>query len=202
MANRNPFAAAAENAQRGRIRAGGRASSAMWAGADTSRLMSDWLVGNFSTDFEIRSNLRLLRGRARQLVRDNPWIAGFVDELANNVVGPDGILLQAKITTAARPGFPATLASATNKEIERGWKEWGYPEYASADGHDSWTELQRLIMQTIAIDGEVLRPSDSRLRQPLRYTLQLLDADLVDEMWNVPRGIGQNQIRMGVEIDQ
>lgn len=195
----NPFAAAAQDLSRQRSRA---RSSSIFAGAETGRLMSDWLVGTFSTDDEVSANLRLLRARARQLVRDNPWIAGFVDELANNVIGPDGILLQAKVMTTARPGAPATLASATNKEIERGWKEWGMPETCSADGHDSWVELQRLAVQTVAVEGECFLRRLRGFDNAFGYSVQIIDADLVDETYNVPVGAGQNQIRMGVEIDK
>lgn len=172
-------------------------SSSFFRGADTSRTTADWTPWTYSPDYEIRVNHRLLRGRARELVRNNPWIAGFVDELANNVVGPDGILLQAKVKTAA-----GLLATKTNKELERAWKAWGLPETASADGRDSWIELQRLMIQTVATDGEVFLRRLRGFDNAFAYTLQFIDADLVDELYNVPAGNGRNEIRMGVEIDR
>jgi lambda family phage portal protein len=190
----NPFRAAARQMpplqQRGR-----RAST--WDGADTGRLYADWSTWTTSPDFEIRFNFRLLRARARDFARNNPWMVGFLDELANNVVGPHGILLQAQIKNAL-----GKLAKATNDEIEAGWEEWGYPENASADGHDSWIELQRLIIQTIAIDGECFVRRIRGADNPFGYTLQLIDADLVDETYNQPAAPNTNRIRMGVELDR
>jgi capsid protein len=154
----NPFRAAARLTApvRGMPR---RAST--WSGGEGGRLYSDWDAWTFRRRFETRFNFRLLRARARSFARNNPWIVGFLDELANNVVGANGIMLQAMIKTAL--GKPA---KATNDEIERGWKEWRCPENASADGHDSFTELERQIIQTIAIDGECfvrrIRGADTR----------------------------------------
>lgn len=179
-------------------RPGGGARASMWDGANTSRLYSDWDTWTLSPDYEIRFNHRLLRARARALAKNNPWIVGFLDELANNVVGAQGIMLQAQIRTVVGDA----LHKPTNDAIETGWEEWGYPENASADGHDSWIELQRLIIQTIAIDGECFVRRLQGVDNKFGYTLQLIDADLVDEQYNVPAAKNQNRIRMGVELDR
>jgi capsid protein len=171
----NPFRAAARLTApvRGMPR---RAST--WSGGEGGRLYSDWDAWTVSPEMETRFNFRLLRARARSFARNNPWIVGFLDELANNVVGANGIMLQAMIRTALdKP------AKATNDEIERGWKEWRYPENASADGHDSFTEIERQVIDTIAVDGECfvrrlrgfpnvrLRAADRR-RRPRRRDVQ------------------------------
>lgn len=192
----NPFALTAR-VMDGPIRQPARRSSTFFRGADMSRTSADWLPWTYSPDYEIRVNHRLLRGRARELVRNNPWITGFVDELANNVIGPDGIMLQAKVKTAA-----GELATKTNKEIERGWKKWGKPATASADGRASWIEIQRLAVQTVATDGEVFLRRLRGFDNEFRYAVQFVDADLVDELYNVPAGNQRNEIRMGVEIDR
>jgi lambda family phage portal protein len=106
-------------------------------------------------------------------------------------------MLQAKIRTVL-----GDLVKRTNQEIERGWKEWGYPEYASADGHDSWTEIERLAIQTVVIDGECIIRRLRGFDNEFGYALQFIDADLLDEQYNVAAGPGQNQIKMGVEVDR
>jgi hypothetical protein len=61
---------------------------------------------------------------------------------------------------------------------------------------------ERQIIDTIAVDGECFV---SRLRgfpNKFGYALQIVDADLVDETYNVGAGPNQNRIRMGVEIDR
>lgn len=171
--------------------------SSVWSGASTDRLYQDWDAWTTSPDFETRYAFRLMRARARSLAKNNPWIVGFLDELANNIVGANGIRLHAQIKNAL-----GTLSKATNQEIERGWEEWSYPENASADGHDSWTELQRIIIQTIAVDGECFVRRIQGADNPFGYTLQIIDADLVDETYSRGAGPGQNRIVMGVEVDK
>src|SRR4051812_36751784 len=89
---RNPFAAAARQMP---MRASDRSS--VFDGGSTGRLYADWEAWTLSPDFEVRHQFRLLRGRARDFARNNPWAVGFIDEVANNVIGAAGIMLQAKV---------------------------------------------------------------------------------------------------------
>lgn len=160
--------------------------------------MGDWNnQWTFSPDYEVRWQFRFLRARARDLVRNNPYAAGFASEIANQVIGPHGVLLQAKIKTVG-----GQLAKATNAEIERAWQDWGEPETASADGRDSWIDLQQLTMKTLPVDGEVFFRRIKGFDNDYGYALQFIDADLVDEYYNVPAAPGRNEIRMGVELDR
>lgn len=188
----NPLARAAE-----RMRASDDGwTTSPFAGAIASRLTADWNGALYSPNGELRYSLATLRGRARQLVRDNSHARGFANELANNTIGPDGILLQAKVQSRA-----GKMAKATNDEIERGWKEWGMPENCSADGHDDWGEFQRLVIKTIATDGEIFIRKLKYFDNPFGFSLQIIDADLVDENLNRAASDGQNEIRMGVEVN-
>jgi lambda family phage portal protein len=186
----NPFAVAARTIDHTPAQRRG------FSGASSSRLYSDWAVGGFSPDFEGRGVRQLLRWRARQLVNDNAYAHGFIDELANNVVGPRGIVLQAEITTVVDE-----LHSGTNDKIEAAWEDWGLPENASADGHDSWIDLQKLAIATIAVDGECFLRKRRYYDNNHAYALQFIDADQVDDGYTVLPSIGQNEIRSGVEID-
>lgn len=190
----NPFARAAQAVQGRPLTP--RAS--IFAGADTSRVNEDWMPWTFSPDYETKYYLRFLRARARQLVRDNSHAAGFVDSVADNVAGPNGIMLQARNVAADGK----TLLTSVNDEIERGWAEWGGdPELASVDGLDSWVDLQRLFVRTMAMDGEAILRLVEGFPNRYGFALQFMDADLLDETYNVPAAAGQNEIRMGVEID-
>lgn len=190
----NIFAAAAEEMTRQPTRM--RASST-FGGASTGRLLEDWMPWTLQADWEVRNAVRFMRARARQLVRDNDYAAGFVRSVSDNVIGPDGVLLQAKVKNLA-----GELATATNKEIERGFIDWGHHETASADGKDSWVDIQRLYIETMATDGEVILRRLKGFDNAYGYALQFIDADLLDETYNVPASKGQNEIRMSVEVDQ
>jgi len=191
----NPLLAAVESMDR-EPRRRGRAMHA-FSGAQMGRLTEDWSPYNQSPTQEIQWALVTLRARARQLVRDNAHATGFVNELANNVIGPDGILLQAKVKSAG-----GRLDKKTNDAIEAGWREWGMPEHATADGYESWTDFQRSVIRTIAIDGEVFIRKLRYFDNPFGFSLQIIDADLVDETLNRPAKDGQNEIRLGIEINR
>lgn len=190
---RNPFAALGARQANGQLPF---QSPRVWSGADTGRLNADWNAATLSPDYEVRYQTRIMRARARQLARDNPWISGFVDSVANNIIGPHGIMMQAVVRNAK-----GGLAIPTNEAIEEAWEEWSFPENASVDRHDSLIELERLIIQTVVVDGECLVRFKESAANPFGFALQIIDVDLLDELWNIPRGEGQNQVRMGVEVD-
>ena len=67
-----------------------------YAGASMSRLTSDWVSQNTSADAEIKNSLRVLRNRARSLVRDSDFAKSALRAVTNNVIG-QGIKHQAQV---------------------------------------------------------------------------------------------------------
>ena len=59
----------------------------VFEGATGSRLTLDWVAPILSPDQECRGNLRLLRGRGRELARNNPTAKHYLNLLSTNVVG-------------------------------------------------------------------------------------------------------------------
>lgn len=169
---------------------------AAWDGAQGGRLMGSWNTATLSANQEVEIGLRTLRARARDLARNNPWVAGVVREIATQVLGPEGIRLVPQIRTRA-----GGLAKATNVELSRAWAEWSLPEHASADGIDAWVDLQRLAVETIAVDGECFVRQVRGADNAFGYALQLLDADLVDDTFTRRAAPGRREVRMGVEVD-
>lgn len=186
----NPFAVAARTME------SPKPQRQAFRGADQNRLYRDWRAPSLSPDAEAKNVRPLLRARSRQLVQDNAHAAGFVTEVQNNVIGPTGIKLRAQIAT--RHG---DANAKTNAAIQDGWKEWGYPENASADGHDSWLDLEKLIARTIVVDGECFVRHRRYFDNAFGYAVQLIDADQVDDYHNVTADRGRNEIRGGVELD-
>lgn len=174
-----------------------RIGAEVFGGAQVNRLTRDWIAATMSPDGEIRFDIRLLRARARQLVRDNAIANGFCNEFSMQVVGPNEIRLQAKIK-----GASGKLVESTNKEIETKWKRWGMPENASADRRSSWGDMQRAWFKSFAMDGEVILRKLDYFENEFGFAIQQIDPDLLDESYNVGGRPGQNEIRMGVELDQ
>jgi lambda family phage portal protein len=173
-----------------------------YAGAAGNRLTMDWDTFLNSPDREIRIDGPTLRGRSRQLFRDNAHIAGFVQQLKNDVIGyeQDGIRLQARIKTPR--GKISDELKRANLAIEEAFWCWAEPENCSADGQNSWGDLQRLALGTWIVDGECFIRRLRGFNNKYGYALQMLDADQFDHGYNVAAESGRAEIRMSVEIDR
>lgn len=170
-----------------------------YAGAHVSRLLSDWVfAASLPADDEVRWDLRKLRARARELVRNNPYAARFQALMGHNVIGFRGIRLQAQVTKG--DGEPDV---AMNREIEDAWAEWGEPDTASIDGRLSWTDIQHAAVRgLLGADGEALLRMIPGAPNRFGFTLQLLDPDQLDEDYSEPPDEAGKEIRMGVEMDK
>ncbi len=178
------------------VRAGMR-REATFAAAEQSRLFADWNGYILSAVQELRWELRTLRGRSRALARNNPHARRFVNALTTNVVGPKGIRLQP--TNLARDG---KRDRAANLYVKTAWQTWGHRGTCTVDKSLSWNDVERLVLGTIAVDGEALVYEVPYADNQFGYALQLIDPDLLDEGYNVASGPNGNPIRMGIELDR
>jgi lambda family phage portal protein len=168
-----------------------------YASASMSRLTSDWVSQNTSADAEIKNSLRVLRNRARSLVRDSDFAKSALRAVTNNVIG-QGIKHQAQVRMI-RGG---RLDERTNGVIEHEWRKWGKAKNCHAGGTLSWSDIQRLCLRSMMESGEVfvrfVNQSFGDSRVP--FGLEVLEADLLDDDYT---GIEQNgnRVRMGVEVN-
>jgi lambda family phage portal protein len=166
--------------------------------AKVSRLNQGWAKGNYSPDAALYPALRRLRSRSRDIATNNDYGKRFLFLTKQNVIGPDGILLQVR----TKRGPAGELDRVANDAVEKAWRQWGKLGTCTADGRLSWLDSLRLIAETIPKDGEVL----VRLIRPWKrnrfgFAIQVIEADLLDEELNVVLRNG-NRIRMGIEQDQ
>jgi lambda family phage portal protein len=168
-----------------------------YSGAAATRLTAGWSAANQHPDIEIAGALATLRARARELERNDDYARRFFNLLKTNVIGPHGIKLQSKAKD--RNGGLDTWA---NEQIEAAWKEWGKPKFCSVTGTLSRNELCKLVLGSVARDGEILvRKVAPWSGNPHRFALQLIEADQLDENFTgtLPNG---NVATMGVEKDR
>ena len=121
-----------------------------YAGADLNRLTSDWVSQGTSADSEVKNSLRILRNRARSLVRDSDFAKSALRALVNNVVG-QGIKHQAQVRMI-RGG---RLDERLNGVIEHEFRKWGKAKNCHAGGTLSWSDIQRLCLRSMVETGEV-----------------------------------------------
>jgi lambda family phage portal protein len=168
----------------------------LYEGAQVNRLTMDWVSSNLSSDQEIRGSIRMLRGRARDLQRNNPIAKNYLNLLAANVVGDHGIVYQSKVHNNS-----GDLNKAINDKIETAWLEWCEVGNCTVDGKYSFRGVQDLVVRAMAQDGESFVRMVPGFDNKYRFALQLIDADQVDPLFNRLLQQGQNEIRMGVEVD-
>ena len=164
-----------------------------YTGAQVNNLTWDWVTANLTSDEYLRWNLKRLRERSRDLERNDDYMRNFLRKLEINTVGAKGIILQSKVY------FKTTndLDIKSNSIIEDEWRRWAR-QYVSVCETLSLRDFLKIILRTIARDGEVLICKIRGYDNPYRYALQILEADFLDEDLNqdLPNG---NRIIMGVE---
>jgi lambda family phage portal protein len=167
-----------------------------YAGAMIGRLVSDWIAMGTSSDAEIRGSLASLRNRCRQLERDNDYIRSYLREVEINVIG-QGIPFQSQIKMQRGNKLNDTL----NSLVEEKWSRWCKKGNCEVSGKLSFYQVERLVVRSIARDGDILI---RKVRQPFGKSkvplgLEIMEADLLDENYSgvAPSG---NAIRMGVEV--
>ena len=171
----------------------------MYAGAQTSRLTSNWIAGNSSADAEIKGSLKQLRQRARQIGRDNPYGRQAIRSIVSNVVGPVGFKIQSQIKQQRGKKLDQKL----NDVVETRFKRWGRADSCDVAGRLSWVEMQKLIVNSLVVDGEVfiriIRKPFGRSSIP--FSLQVMEADLLDTDYTGKSSNG-NIYRMGIEVNE
>ena len=166
-----------------------------YQGANTGRLFADFLTSSTSADQEVKDNIRLLRDRARELARNDSYIARYLNLMVSNVVGKHGIRISAKARNDDQ-----SLDIGANLLIERAWKEWTQIGNCTANGRMSFLDCQKIFIESLARDGEVIIRKIKNPNSPFGFQIQFLEADHLDEKKNDNAKNG-NRIKMGVEVD-
>jgi len=164
--------------------------------AKFSNLTSSWTTVPKPIDVDIRAGLRKLRARARSEAQNNDHVRAFLRLAKTNVIGHQGIILQARIKDP--DGTQDTLAS---EAIEAGWTDWGRMGSPDVTGRFSWKMIQRLAIDTLMTDGEVIiRKHRNWKGNKYRFALEFIDSESLDVDYSTELSSG-NVIQMGVELD-
>jgi lambda family phage portal protein len=175
--------------------AGGAKGRSIFKGAEMSRLWWDWVASPISADQEMFNDFLRLRARSREMRRNHPIIRKYLKLLANNVIGPRGFKLRARVKNN-----DGQLNVGINKKIELAWFKWS--KEVTVDGQHTLTSCQRALLKSVATDGEIcVRKIRNFKGNKFRFALQIVDPDLLDHMFFRSPANGQNEIRLGVEID-
>lgn len=162
----------------------------------SGNLFADWISGSSNADSNIRFNLRKIRDRCREQARNNDYAKRYLQLLVTNVVGQNGIRFQSKARN-----LDGNLDQLGNQTLEKEWKRWGKKGNCSIDGKLSFLDAQKLFIETLARDGEVLIRHITSNNPNDPYRIQFLDADYLDEEENKVLN-NDEEIIMGVKLDK
>lgn len=100
-------------------------------------------------NFDLSSSIATIRARCRALAQNDPHIVKALSLLRNNIIGNTGIDLH--VQARKQNG---QLDETFNRAIEDAWWEWGKFGVSTTCGTMTFVELQKLIIESIARDGE------------------------------------------------
>jgi lambda family phage portal protein len=167
-------------------------------GAAGSRFLADFVGSTTSSDAELQYSLRRLRDRARELCRNDDYARRYLQLMSSNVVGEHGFTLQSRARNLNEPNV-GQLDAAGNEIIERAFRRWG--KSCSANQRQSWLDIQRLVIQGLCRDGEILIRFVRGKRWRDGLALQVLEPDFLDEEYFTTEPKGRRVV-MGVELDE
>jgi lambda family phage portal protein len=158
--------------------------------ASRTKRMAGWQTQSTDANSAIISP-QLIRDRARDLARNNPWTAKAISVITNNCVGY-GIRAQLKAGSQLR-----------TRQAQFLWQQWAETTACDADGMHDIYGLQAIAMRALVTDGECIirmRPRRPEDNLPLPFQLQLVEADLLaDDLRSLPEN--GNLIHNGIEFD-
>jgi lambda family phage portal protein len=166
-----------------------KASAAYESGSSSGSRTRNWQGSGVGPNFAAAQNLPLMRGRARDAVRNDPWAKTSVARFVSNVIG-----------TGIQP-HPKHPDPAVRKALKQWWDDWA--SEADADGLLDVYGLQTLAATSFFTDGEaftrlVLRRPSADLPVPLQ--LRQFESDFVPAEKNQVLANGA-EIVSGVEFD-
>jgi lambda family phage portal protein len=166
--------------------------------SDSGRYFEGWDTRSNSIDYYLQTELTKLRARARRLVRMNPLGKRYVSLIKSNVVGPEGIMVQAQ-SLYSKSG-KLELDAVANDAIESAFWDWTL-HHADWQQKRSFIDLQNMAASNAAQDGEfIFRKHYGRSAGKYGFQLQSIDPELLDTEKNTLTKGGE--IRLGVEYDE
>ncbi len=170
-----------------------------WKAAKQDRLTADWLSAGGDINQELKSQLSIIRKRARELEQNSNLARSFLSLNETHIVGPDGFVLQ--VQGKKRGGDVDTEG---NRTVEREFRLWSRRGVCEITGRYALDGAERVSVRTAARDGECLiRLHDVQptRRNPWGFVIELLDPARLDHQLNEDLKNG-NRIRLGVEMNQ
>ena len=182
-----------------------------YEGASLGRRTKSWRAPSTSANAEVGDSLITLRNRARQMVRDNPYMAKAIQAVTGHTVGR-GIFTQVKVDLRGRNGNQP--AKAREERFNKIWNAWAQTTAIDYDGQHNFHGIQRLVMRAVAESGEALirlkrapqrivRGMDGEDVEVPPLQIQVLESDFLDarDFGTKNTTASGNRILQGIEFN-
>jgi len=163
--------------------------------ANTGRLESSWSSTPTTVDALIYQHWNVLVARSREQSENNDHAAKFLSLCEINVVGPNGFTCKSQVKDVN--GKMDLVAQAA---VESAWAEFGEIGNFDVTGSLSRADIERLVIKSVAMDGEFIAVHRYGPEFPHGYALQILDPVTLDAR-HFERLSNGNNIRHGIEFN-
>ena len=162
-----------------KTRVGALTGGGGYTGAGYQERMAYFQPGIGDSDADTLRDLRELRARSRDLVRNSAIAGGAVETQVSNVVG-SGLRLISRIDATAL-GLTDDQAEEWQDKVEREFCLWAESEMADAHGQQNWAELQDLAFRSHLESGDafIVLAQVNHPDWPFKLALQIVEADRV-----------------------
>lgn len=169
----------------------------MFKAGESDRLTMNWGTTPIPADVVIQRWQRTLVVRSREQAANNDHSRAYVRMCRQNIVGPQGIVLQAQVKD--RKG---KLDKETNEAIENSFMRWGHRDNCDITGAESWRAIQSSVIAAMPTDGEfIIRKVYGKDAGPWGFALQVIDPIRCPADYDVqrPNRGNDNFIRAAIE---
>lgn len=154
--------------------------------------------GGFSNS-DVLSALPTIRSRSRDMAKNSPLYARFIQLMRENVVG-DGFRLKALPSVSA--SAPLDIDDDAARSLEYHWWKWSSnPGFADVAKRQNLVQLLALAVENWVRDGEAFIFIDTHAQNRYGVALRIVRADCIDETMNYNPGNGRI-VRGGIEFDE
>lgn len=169
-----------------------------YTGAGYNERLMNWQPGVGDANADSVRDLRELRARSRDLVRNSPIASGAIETQVAHVVGT-GLTLQSRID-AELLGLDDDAAAKWQSDTEKEFRLWAESEYSDAYEQLNFYEQQDLAFRSSLESGDtfVVLASKKRAGWPHPLALQVIEADRVS---NPDGAMDKPELTAGIERD-
>jgi lambda family phage portal protein len=175
-----------------------RAAHRTFAAANQDRLTASWGSTPMPADQIVGRVQRILVARSREQAANNDYVRAFLRMCRQNIVGPQGVVLNAQVTKAT-----GALDAEVNNGLERDWADWCKPENCDVTGKRSWKRIQDSAVNTAGRDGEYfVRMVYGKDAGPWGFALQTIDPQRCPVELNDPARADGSFVRQGIHFNR